>query len=151
MLHTDGFINGRGIFKLLDHRDPAETVSDAFPLWLTTGRRLQSYHTRTQTGRAQGIDYFLPEELLEVHPDDVETWGLRDGGWCRLTSPRGSVDIKVKATRKSPRGTVFASFSFSDVPVNALTGSGFDPITETAELKVCVVRVEPIEGRAAGP
>ncbi|SVD11857.1 uncharacterized protein METZ01_LOCUS364711, partial [marine metagenome] len=26
---------------------------------------------------------------------------------------------------------------------NILTGSGYDPITETAELKVCAVRVEP--------
>jgi len=27
------------------------------------------------------------------------------------------------------------------VPINTLTGSGYDPITETAELKVCPVRV----------
>lgn len=145
ILHQGEFVNGRGIFKLVNFREPAEVVSDQFPVWLTTGRRLQSYHTRTQTGRSVGIDYFLPEELLEVHPDDVRAWGLRDGGRARLTSPRGSIYIKVKATNKSPRGTVFASFSFSDVPVNALTGSGYDPITETAELKVCVVRVEPAD------
>jgi predicted molibdopterin-dependent oxidoreductase YjgC len=143
ILHQDRFENGRGIFKLVQYRDPAETINEEFPVWLTTGRRLQSYHTRTQTGRAQGIDYFLPEELLEVHPDDVQSWGLVDGGWARVTSPRGSILIKVKSTRQSPRGTVFASFSFSDVPVNALTGSGYDPITETAELKVSIVRVEP--------
>ncbi len=142
-LHEERFINGRGIFKRVEYRDPAETISEEFPVWLTTGRRLQSYHTRTQTGRAAGIDYLLSEEVLEVHPDDVAAWGLEDGGWCRLTSPRGSVQIKVHATRRSPRGTVFASFSFADVPINRLTGSGYDPITETAELKVCTVRVEP--------
>ncbi|NKB66698.1 MAG: molybdopterin-dependent oxidoreductase [Candidatus Latescibacteria bacterium] len=152
ILHQGEFPNGRGIFKLLQYRDPAETISAEFPVWLTTGRRLQSYHTRTQTGRSQGIDYLLSEESLEVHPDDVAAWGLSDGGWCRLISPRGEVDIKVQATARSPRGTVFASFSFSDVPVNVLTGSGYDPVTETAELKVCVVRVEPLadkEGVAA--
>ena len=36
---------------------------------------------------------------------------------------------------------LFTSFSFSDVPVNVLTGSGYDPVTETAEVKVSVVRV----------
>jgi formate dehydrogenase alpha subunit len=144
-LHQDEFVNGRGIFNRVYYRDPAETISDEFPLWLTTGRRLQSYHTRTQTGRSQGIDYLLPEEVLEVNPADVAAWGLKDGGWCKLSSARGAVKIKVKATRRSPRGTVFASFSFSDVPVNALTGSGYDPVTHTAELKVCPVRVEPIE------
>jgi predicted molibdopterin-dependent oxidoreductase YjgC len=51
----------------------------------------------------------------------------------------------VRASEQSPPGTVFCSFSFNDVPVNILTGSGYDPITETAELKVCAVRVEPAE------
>ena len=61
-----------------------------------------------------------------------------------MSSPRGTVDIIVKATTKSPPGTVFTSFSFEDTPVNALTGSGYDPTTHTAELKVCPVRGEPI-------
>ena len=100
-------------------------------------------HTRTQTGRAQGIDYLLPEESLEVHPDDVRDWGLEDGGWAEMSSPRGCVFIKVQATERSPRGTVFASFAFNDVPVNVLTGAAYDPVTHTAELKVCPVRIEP--------
>ena len=143
-LHEDEFPNGRGVFTRHRYRNPAEIISDEFPVWLTTGRRLQSYHTHTQTGRSQGIDYLLTEEALEVHPSDVDAWGLVDGGWCRMASARGSVQIKVEATERSPRGTVFASFSFNDVPVNILTGSGYDPVTETAELKVCPVRIEAI-------
>ena len=142
-LHEGEFVNGRGIFKLIRYRDPAETIDDEFPVWLTTGRRLESYHTRTQTGRAAGIDYFLPEELLEVHPADVAEWGLEDGGCAVVSSRRGTVRVKVQATSRSPKGTVFTSFSFGEVPVNVLTGSGYDPITHTAELKVCPVRVEP--------
>ena len=144
-LHEDGFPieGGRGIFKMIHYRDPAETITDDYPVWLTTGRRLESYHTRTQTGRSAGIDYLLPEEVLEVHPDDVDAWGLRDGGWAEMASPRGSIRIKVEANDRSPRGTVFASFSFNDVPVNNLTGGGYDPTTHTAELKVCPVSVKP--------
>ena len=59
-----------------------------------------------------------------------------------MSSVRGSIRIRVKATTRSPRGTVFASFSFAEVPVNILTGSGYDPITDTAELKVCPVRLQ---------
>ncbi|MBM3276560.1 MAG: molybdopterin-dependent oxidoreductase [Candidatus Handelsmanbacteria bacterium] len=144
VLHQGEFKNGRGLFKVINYRDPAETVSEQFPVWLTTGRRLQSYHTRTQTGRAQGIEYFLSEETLEVHPEDAREWGLEEGGWCRMASVRGAIEIKVQTTRRSPRGTVFASFAFSEVPVNILTGSGYDPVTQTAELKVCPVRLDPI-------
>ena len=142
-LHEDSFTNGLGKFTFIGYRDPAETVDDAYPVWLTTGRRLESYHTRTQTGRSVGIDYLLPEETLEVHPADVAAWGLEDGGWVRMSSRRGAVIIKVEATTQSPRGTVFSSFAFNDVPINVLTGSGYDPVTQTAELKVCPVRIEP--------
>ena len=142
ILHEGEFKNGRGIFKIIGYRDPAEVINDEFPVWLTTGRRLQAYHTRTQTGRSAGIDYLLPEESLEVNPADLEAWGLKDGETCKMSSARGSIEIKIKATDISPRGTVFTSFSFAAVPVNILTGSGYDPITETAELKVCPVRIE---------
>ena len=150
-LHEDEFVNGRGKFSFTDYRDPAETIDEDYPLWLTTGRRLESYHTRTQTGRSEGINDLLPEETLEVHPSDAARYGLHDGGWARMRSRRGAVDVRVQTTRRSPQGTVFASFSFADVPINVLTGSGYDPITHTAELKVCPVHVESIaEGGAVG-
>jgi len=145
MLHEGEFKNGRGLFSIINYRDPAEVIDDDYPVWLTTGRRLQAYHTRTQTGRSAGIDYLLSEESLEVHPDDITTLQLTDGGFANLTSRRGTVKIRVRSSDQSPPGTVFCSFSFNDVPVNILTGSGYDPITETAELKVCAVRVEPAE------
>ena len=68
-----------------------------------------------------------------------------------MASRRGEVVIKVSATNRSPRGTVFTSFSFNDVPVNVLTGAGYDPTTDTAELKVCPVRLEPCERREEQP
>ncbi len=39
---------------------------------------------------------------------------------------------------------MFCSFSFNQVPVNILTGGGYDPVTYTAGLKVCPVRLEPV-------
>ncbi len=147
ILHIDEFPSGKGKLKIVNLRDPAEVISESYPVWLTTGRRLESYHSRTQTGRSFGIDYLLPQETLEIHPDDVEKWGLTNGGLCRMTSARGSVEIVVEANKRSPRGTVFCSFSFNETPVNVLTGSGYDPITQTAELKVCPVRLETIEVR----
>ncbi len=142
-LHENGFENGRGKISLIEYRDPAETVDDEYPIWLTTGRRLASYHTHTQTGRAAGMDYLLSEELLEVNPADLARWGLSEGAWVWLSSRRGRIAIRVTGTERSPRGTVFSSFSFSAIPINVLTGSGYDPVTHTAELKVCPVRIQP--------
>ena len=141
-LHEKEFKNGKGLFKIIGYRDPAEVIDDDYPVWLTTGRRLQAYHTRTQTGRSAGIDYLLGEEALEIHPADAEDWGIEDGQIVKMSSRRGSIQIKVRLTDVSPRGTVFTSFSFASVPVNILTGSGYDPVTQTAELKVCPVKIE---------
>jgi predicted molibdopterin-dependent oxidoreductase YjgC len=149
ILHIGEFPRGRGLFKTPSYRDPAEVVDDDYPVWLTTGRRLAHYHTRTMTGRSVGTQYLVPEELVEVNPADVAAWGLEDGGLAVMSSRRGEVLVKVKATDTSPRGTVFCSFSFSDTPVNALTGSGYDPETDTAELKVCAVRIEPATAELA--
>ena len=146
ILHIGAFPRGKGLFMRPDYRDPAEVIDGEYPVWLTTGRRLAHYHTRTMTGRTIGSEYLTPEELVEVHPDDCVKYGLMDGGLALLSSRRGEVLVKVWATDQSPRGTVFCSFSFGDVPVNVLTGSGYDPITDTAELKVCAVRIEPANG-----
>jgi len=144
ILHEDEFKDAKpGLFKIIGYRDPAEVIDEKYPVWLTTGRRLQAYHTRTQTGRASGIDYLLSEETLEVHPEDAKQWGLHDGGFVRMASRRGEVTLKVEATTRSPRGTVFTSFSFAETNINVLTGSGYDPITQTAELKVCPVSLTP--------
>ncbi len=143
-LHEGEFKGGmKGVFKIINYRDPAEVISDDFPLWLTTGRRLQAYHSRTQTGRSAGIEYLLSEESLEVHPDDAEELGLVHGGMAKMSSARGEIEVPVKVTDMSPKGTVFTSFSFANVPVNILTGGGYDPVTQTAELKVCPVKVVP--------
>ena len=141
------------MFSIINIRDPAEVIDGLFPGCRTTCRRLQAYHTRTQTGRSACIDYLLSEESLEVHPDDIVERQLTDGDFANLTSRRGTVKLRVRASAQSPPGTVFCSFSFNDVPVPILTGSGYDPITDTAELKVCPVRVEALdksESEAAG-
>jgi predicted molibdopterin-dependent oxidoreductase YjgC len=149
-LHEGSFPRGKGLFKVINYRDPAEVVDNDYPVWLTTGRRLQNYHTQTMTGRAEGIDYLLPHEVIEVNPADVDAWGLADGGWARMSSRRGEVEVRVQSNDRSQRGTIFCSFSFAETRVNDLTGGGYDPNTDTAELKVCPVKLEAIAAPAGG-
>ena len=144
ILHIGEFKNGRGVFKVINYRPPAASIDEEYPMWLTTGRRLEAYHTRTQSGRSAGIEYLLSEETLEVHPEDLTRLGFEDGQTIRMASSKGEVEIKIEASTQSQPGTVFCSFSFNDVPVNMLTGHGFDPVTETAEFKVCPVRLAPL-------
>ena len=87
----------------------------------------------------------LSEETLEIHVDDMRSMGLKDGDRVRMSSSKGSVEIRVATSDQSPPGTMFCSFSFNEVPINYLTGAGFDPVTETAEFKVCAVNLVKLE------
>ena len=146
-LHKDEMDSGMpGYFAPVDHIPPAEQTDVEYPLVLTTGRRRSTYHTGTQTGRASGFDLLVPSELAEIHPYDAEQLDLSDGEVITVSSRRGSVEVPVKITDRSPHGTIFMSFAFPELTqTNRLTSDAYDFITETPEFKACAVRIDKIE------
>ena len=62
----------------------------------------------------------------------------------RVSSRRGSVITKVTVTDRVPPGIIFMTFHFHETPVNELTNSAYDPISNTAEYKVCAVKIEKV-------
>jgi len=142
ILHTDMFLRGKGRFIPLEYKPPAESPDDEYPLVLTTGRSLYHYHTGTLTRKAEGLNVFHGEELVEMNPLDAKTLGLNDGDRVKVTSRRGEVIARVKITPASPPGVVFMTFHFAESPTNILTNPAVDPVAKIPELKVCAVRVE---------
>ncbi|MHC4601083.1 MAG: molybdopterin oxidoreductase family protein, partial [Planctomycetota bacterium] len=57
-LHAEKFAtpNGKGKFKPLEYRPPAETPDGEYPLILTTDRSLYQYHTGTMTRQVEGLN-----------------------------------------------------------------------------------------------
>ncbi len=145
LLHVDGFPtpDGRARFVPVEQGEVAEPTDADFPLVLSTGRVLYHFHTGTMTRKVSGLNDIRKEELVEVNPIDARRVGVDDGGVVRITSRRGSVTAKVKVTERSPPGTVFMTFHFSESPTNRLTINALDPDSKIAETKVCAVRLEP--------
>lgn len=52
---------------------------------------------------------------------------------------------RAKVSTASPSGVVTATFHFAESPTNVLTNPALDPVSKIPELKVCAVRVEPVE------
>lgn len=145
-LHEDQMDSGQpGYFAPVDHIPPAEPTDSEFPLILTTGRRRSTYHTGTQTGRATGFDLLVPSEFAEINPHDADQLELVDGDIVTVSSRRGSVEVPVMITERSPHGTIFMTFAFPELTqTNRLTSDAYDFITETPEFKACAVRVEKV-------
>ena len=144
-LHKDGqFARGKGRFEPAEWIPPAELPDDEYPLILSTGRRLWHYQTATQTRRSDGFDEVCGEELIELSPDDAVRLGIGDGEIVRVSSRRGSVDVRAWVTDRSPTGVCWMAFHFREANANVLTIDAFDAITDTAELKHCAIRVEKL-------
>ena len=62
----------------VDYLPPGESPSEAYPFVLITGRILQHYNCGAQTRRT-GIMQVVDTDVLEMHPMDAESLGLRDG------------------------------------------------------------------------
>ena len=144
-LHQKGeFTCGRGRFKPVDWTPPAEVPDAEYPLTFSTGRRLYHYHTRTQTGRCEGINELLGEETADISVQDASAMGIQHDEKIRVKSRRGEVIVKARVTHEMPPGMVWMAFHFRENCANWLTNSVFDPVSLTAEYKACAVRIEKL-------
>jgi predicted molibdopterin-dependent oxidoreductase YjgC len=142
-LHQGKFTRGKGLLQGIPFQAPAELCDEQYPTLLTTGRML--YHYNISTRISASLEMLRPHELAEVSPGDAERLGFVDGEMIRVTSRRGSITTHIRVTDKVPTGIVFMTFHFKESPVNELTNSAGDPVTQTAEFKVCAVRMEKLD------
>ncbi|MEV0700444.1 molybdopterin oxidoreductase family protein [Saccharopolyspora sp. NPDC050389] len=147
-LFLDGFAHPDGLarFAAVEHRDPAETPGEAFPLTATTGRVLAQYQSGAQTRRVAELNEAAAEAFVEIHPDTADRAGVAEGGLARVTSPRGSALARVRIVATMRTDTVFLPFHFpGSGRANLLTGGALDPRSRMPEFKVSAVRIEPAE------
>jgi predicted molibdopterin-dependent oxidoreductase YjgC len=145
LLHTEAFptTDGKATLVPVTIGDVAEPTDEEYPLILSTGRTLYHFHTGTMTRKVSGLNEIRGEELVEMNPVDARKMAIDEGDVVRVSSRRGSVTAKATVTERSPIGTVFMTFHFSESPTNRLTINALDPDSKIAETKVCAVRVEP--------
>ncbi len=144
-LHKNGtFAKGKGTFLPAEWTPPAEETDEDYPFVLSTGRRLYHYHTRTQTGRCDGLNDLLGEETADISLADAERLGFEHGEYIQVSSRRGSVRVKANVTKEVPEGMVWMAFHFRENNANWLANAAFDPFTQTAEYKACAVKMEKI-------
>ena len=94
--------------------------------------------------RSEGLDWVVPEGEIQINDEDGVKHGIETGELIRVTSRRGIAEGKAHLTDKLPRGMVFMTFHFVEVPANALTGDAIDPVAKIPEYKVSAVRVEKL-------
>jgi predicted molibdopterin-dependent oxidoreductase YjgC len=144
-LWSDPLIGPRAPFSVVEFAPPVDHLDEAYPLRLTTGRRLDSYNTGVQTDL-----YPSPlrhGETLDLSPEDGASYGLREGEKVRVSSRRGSVVAPVRFDPGLRKGLAFLTVHFHDqVATNDLTVDASDPKSGTSEFKATAIRIDKYEG-----
>jgi assimilatory nitrate reductase catalytic subunit len=139
--------DGKARMLALTARPPVESVNEAYPLVLNTGRIRDQWHTMTRTGRSPRLNQHIPEPYAEIHPDDAARLGLPAGGLVRLASRYGSALARLKISPDQQPGSVFMAMHWSgpyaeNALVNGLVNPVVDPVSGEPESKYTPVRVE---------
>ncbi len=142
-LHKGKFSRGKGKFVPLEYKPSAEIADKTYPLILTTDRSLYHFHT-VMTRKVDGLEKLESEELIKLHPDDAEQFGVEDGQWVEISSRRGTIKARAKVTDICQPGMVSMTFHFVEVPTNEITNPALDPIAKIPETKVSAVKITPI-------
>jgi len=145
IMHIDAFVRGKGKFVVTDYVPTDEKTGPRFPLLLTTGRILSQYNVGAQTRRTANVEWH-PEDLLEMHPQDAEDRGLKDGDWTKLASRAGETTLRLKVTDRVAPGVVYTTFHHPATQANVVTTDFSDWATNCPEYKVTAVQVSASNG-----
>jgi predicted molibdopterin-dependent oxidoreductase YjgC len=102
---------------------------------------LYHWHGGTITRHSQ-VDTAAPEPFVEISLFDAEHLGVDNGTLVRVTSRRGSIDLRARVTEKAVKGVVFIPFHYAEAAANVLTNDALDPLAKIPEYKVSAVRIQ---------
>ncbi|HEX8373976.1 MAG TPA: nitrate reductase, partial [Geminicoccaceae bacterium] len=92
----------------------AQSVTEALPFVLNTGRVRDHWHTMTRTGKSQRLSAHRAVPFVEIHPDDARAMGVAAGDLARVSTEHGSALLEAMVTEGIRPGSLFAAFHWSD-------------------------------------
>jgi len=135
-----------------EYIEAPEVPDSDYPFWLITGRVIEHFHSRTKTKRVPQLQEMVPENYVELHPEDAASLNVTSGDLVRLTTRRGEIVIRALVVGTVQRGQVFCPMHFADLDpqdvaqnngrltaTNRLTMNWVDPDCKQPIYKHCAV------------
>ncbi|WP_158828519.1 molybdopterin oxidoreductase family protein [Mucilaginibacter lacusdianchii] len=138
---------GKAFLKSVDYQPPHEEPDEEYPLWLTTGRLVYHFHTRTKTGRAKELQNAAPDSYVQLSAEDAAKYDIEDGDMVEISSRRGTVFQPAMVGLIEP-GLIFIPFHYGywdndnrSRAANELTLTEWDPVSKQPHFKYAAVRI----------
>jgi predicted molibdopterin-dependent oxidoreductase YjgC len=147
---------GRAILKAAHYSPPVEEPDEKYPFWLTTGRVVYHWHTRTKTARSVELDEAAPEPFVQISEQDAGRLGIQEDDMLEVASRRGSVRAPAKVGGIEP-GHLFIPFHYGywdeggdehARAANELTLTTWDPVSKQPQYKLAAVQLHKVGAEA---
>ena len=146
IVFADKFPNetGKGKFVPASVTPPNEMPDKEFAMILTTGRQLEHWHTGAMTRKASNLDAIEPEPSVSISPNDLIKNNMKAGDKIKVSTRRGTLDIRIRQDRAIPEGVIFIPFCYNEAAANLLTNPALDPYGKIPEFKYCAAKIEKL-------
>lgn len=136
-------IKNRAKIFFRPYMEAPEIPDTEYPIWLSTGRVLEHWHSGTMTMRVPELYRAVPEALCYMHPKDAVKYGFIDGDLIWIESRRGKIKahVQTRGRNRMPRGMVFVPWFDEKVFINKLTLDATCPLSKQTDFKKCAVKV----------
>ena len=121
-----------------------EKTSAEFPLYLTTGRVLEQFHSGTLTDRITELHDATGNAKFDINPQDALTLHIQEGDQIEVRSKYGTMTGQARLSNASRLGVVFAAFYDTKLLVNRVVADNYDPTSKEPEFKVTAVAVKKV-------
>jgi formate dehydrogenase major subunit len=153
LLYTKEFAFPDGKAKLfpVSWIGPVDLPNAEYDLHLNNGRLLEHFHEGNLTYRTEGIRQKTPDNFVEVSPELAEERGIQSGTWVQLVSRYGKVRVRALVTDRVSGSELYMPMNSVESPVNNLTGSHTDPVTNTPAFKETSVHLRVLDEVGESP
>jgi ferredoxin-nitrate reductase len=146
---------GKARIKAADYVPPPEEPDDDYPFFLTTGRVVYHWHTRTKTGRVHRLNKAAPDIFVEISRADADEYYIKNGDMLEISTRRGKVEAPARIANILA-GHLFLPFHYGywDDPdrkraANELTITGYDPVSKQPYFKFAAATIRKLERETA--
>jgi formate dehydrogenase major subunit len=131
--------------------EPSGQQDAEYDLHLNNGRLLEHFHEGNLTYRTAGIAAKTPCTFVEVSPELARERGIETGSWVQLTSAYGKVRAQAVVTTRVEGKQLYMPMNSVEEPVNRLTSSYTDKVTNTPAYKETSVRLTVLGEKGENP
>lgn len=140
-----------------------QVPKDKYPYWMGLGVVYEHFHT-AKSNRSPTTRRLVPEMYVEMHAEDAQDLGIKDGDKVRVITRRGSLEARAQvggtdslikpARNYVPRGYMFGPWNLSVADsadpkknkwlANGITNRCWDPVSGQVDFKKQACRIEKI-------